>query len=222
MAQILTDIAGPSLWPMIGAEDQRFYDMLRQWIEDVSVAEGAMGVGQRMPEFALPDEAGRTISTRDLLARGPLVLNFIGGMWCAYCIANLKSLDRRRTEIETLGANLIAVTPSISHYSRALKKRYRIDGHLLSDAGSGVALHFGLSYAVPDTIQAIMAAKGINLADLHGSPYSMLPLPATYVIESSGIISAAYIGTDLTTAIDSQAIVDAIRSVRSKASLSRT
>ncbi len=38
-------------------------------------------VGQRAPQFALPNADGRTVSLGDLLARGPLVLSFYRGRW---------------------------------------------------------------------------------------------------------------------------------------------
>lgn len=38
-------------------------------------------VGQRAPDFTLPDAAGRQVSLADLLARGPVVLSFYRGRW---------------------------------------------------------------------------------------------------------------------------------------------
>lgn len=37
--------------------------------------------GDRMPEFTLPDMAGRSISSTSLLARGALVVTFYRGVW---------------------------------------------------------------------------------------------------------------------------------------------
>ena len=38
-------------------------------------------VGQKAPDFALPDAAGRTVSLAELRARGPVVLSFYRGRW---------------------------------------------------------------------------------------------------------------------------------------------
>jgi hypothetical protein len=38
-------------------------------------------VGQPAPDFALPDAAGRSVSLRELRARGPVVLSFYRGRW---------------------------------------------------------------------------------------------------------------------------------------------
>ena len=42
---------------------------------------GIAVVGQKAPDFALPDAAGRTVSLGDLRARGPIVLSFYRGRW---------------------------------------------------------------------------------------------------------------------------------------------
>jgi hypothetical protein len=37
--------------------------------------------GATLPAFALPDTAGATVRSADLLARGPLVVTFFRGSW---------------------------------------------------------------------------------------------------------------------------------------------
>ena len=38
-------------------------------------------VGQRAPDFTLPDHAGKDVRLSELLARGPVVLSFYRGRW---------------------------------------------------------------------------------------------------------------------------------------------
>lgn len=45
------------------------------------IAEGAKKVGDEAPAFELPDAHGTPVSSRDLVARGPLVLTFYRGNW---------------------------------------------------------------------------------------------------------------------------------------------
>ena len=44
-------------------------------------AERALAVGARAPAFASPNQDGQTVSSADLLARGPLVISFFRGHW---------------------------------------------------------------------------------------------------------------------------------------------
>ena len=56
--------------------------ILRRGIEEVRVS-GAAGlrIGERAPDFALPNQRGETVRLSELLSRGPVVLNFYRGVW---------------------------------------------------------------------------------------------------------------------------------------------
>jgi len=56
--------------------------ILRRGIEDVR-ASGAAGlrIGERAPDFALPNQRGETVRLSERLSRGPVVLNFYRGVW---------------------------------------------------------------------------------------------------------------------------------------------
>lgn len=45
------------------------------------IADKAIKVGEPFPEFALPDVKGNVVSSKDLLAKGPLALSFYRGVW---------------------------------------------------------------------------------------------------------------------------------------------
>ena len=45
------------------------------------IADNAIKVGETLPEFTLPDEKGNLVSSRDLLAKGPLAVSFYRGVW---------------------------------------------------------------------------------------------------------------------------------------------
>jgi hypothetical protein len=44
-------------------------------------ADRALKVGERAPEFTLPNAAQRAVSSRELLTHGPLVVTFYRGRW---------------------------------------------------------------------------------------------------------------------------------------------
>jgi hypothetical protein len=45
------------------------------------IMDGVLKVGDRAPEFALPDEHGNLVSSLELLRKGPLVVSFYRGVW---------------------------------------------------------------------------------------------------------------------------------------------
>ena len=38
-------------------------------------------VGDRAPDFTLPDTSGKPVSSKELLAQGPIVVSFFRGRW---------------------------------------------------------------------------------------------------------------------------------------------
>jgi hypothetical protein len=56
--------------------------ILRRGIDDVRESGTAgLRIGERAPDFALPNQRGETVRLSDRLSRGPVVLNFYRGVW---------------------------------------------------------------------------------------------------------------------------------------------
>lgn len=45
------------------------------------IMEKVLQPGAKMPPFTLPDEEGNDVDSRDLVAKGPLVVSFYRGVW---------------------------------------------------------------------------------------------------------------------------------------------
>src|SRR5689334_13785275 len=63
----------------------------------------------RAPAFELQDADGAIVRLADLLAAGPVVLNFYRGVWCPYCNLDVQALESRAAEIREAGATLVAI-----------------------------------------------------------------------------------------------------------------
>jgi hypothetical protein len=50
-------------------------------LQQSGLAARAVGVGDRLPAFALLNQDGHEVRSTDLLTRGPLVLTFFRGVW---------------------------------------------------------------------------------------------------------------------------------------------
>jgi hypothetical protein len=73
--QIAQFKAGRQIPPEIAATMKRGIESVR--------ASGAAGllVGERAPDFTLPNQVGKTVRLADRLASGPVVLSFYRGEW---------------------------------------------------------------------------------------------------------------------------------------------
>lgn len=180
------------------AADWESYNHLVGWLRDTGVASHALKVGDPAPDFVLPDANGRLHSSEQLRRDGPLVLSFIRGGWCPFCTAELCALQAAKDEFESLGATLAVLTPETRQFPRHLKQRLGLDLTVLSDVDYGVAVSYGILFRVPDETKAHYSALGFDLGARHGSPDWMLPIPATYVIDTEGRIRSVFVEPDFT------------------------
>ena len=69
------------------------------------------GVGAKAPSFELPDHNGKGVSSAELLAKGRVVISFIRGRWCPFCVGQMEAMSFIGAEIEAAGGSLVAVSP---------------------------------------------------------------------------------------------------------------
>jgi len=171
----------------------------------------SVGAGDRAPRFSLPNAKGETVSSADLLAKGPLVVSFYRGGWCPYCNVELKALQERLPEIADLGASLVAVSPETPDHSLATAEVNALAFEVLSDRGNGVARAFGLVFELGDELKPIYEKLGIDLIKRNGDDSYELPLPATYVIAADGTVQMAFVDADYTRRLDPEEVIAALR-----------
>lgn len=213
LAQIRTE-----LLTTFSAADWESYNHLVGWLRDTDVASRALKVGDDAPDFLLPDADGRLHSSEQLRRNGPLVLSFFRGGWCPFCTAELSALQAAKGEFESVGATLAVVTPDTRDFPRQLKRSLGLDLKVLSDVDYGVAMSYGVLFRVPDDTIAHYSGLGFDFGARHGSPIWMLPIPATYVIDTGGRIRSAFVEPDFTIREDPAQI---LASLRHTASMSR-
>jgi len=162
-------------------------------------AEWALKAGDRAPEFTLKDADGRDVSSRELLAKGPLVVTFYRGIWCPYCNLDLQALQAALPAITEHGAQLVAISPQTQSNSRKSQRDNKVTFPILSDPGNEVAARFGLRFALPDYLVELYRDTFKNdLTRINGDPSWTLPMPARYVLGTDGVIAYAEVNPDYT------------------------
>ncbi len=99
------------------------------------VEDRILQVGSKAPEFALPDAAGRIVRSTDLLALGPLVINFFRGRWCPYCVTELESWRDLYSAVRKRGALLIGISPQTVRQNDFTAVQHGLPFPVLTDAG---------------------------------------------------------------------------------------
>lgn len=173
-------------------------------------AERALSVGERAPRFALPSATGNEVTLTGLLAEGPVVLTFYRGAWCPYCNLALRVLQENNQAIRDRGARLVAVSPQIPDESLSLIDKHELAFDLLSDIGSETAKQYGIAFDLSEELAALYDQRGHDLQRVNGGHPRTLPLPATYVIDSDGIIRWAFVADDHTLRADPADVLTAL------------
>ena len=114
-------------------------------------------------------------------------------------------------EIESLGANLVAISPQLPEKSLSTAEEHKVSFEVLSDLGNKVAREFGLVFALPESLQALYKKFGIDVATANGDDSYELPIVATYVIDSGGTIVHAFVDTDYTKRLEPAEAVEVLK-----------
>jgi peroxiredoxin len=151
-------------------------------------------VGAKAPDFELQDHNGTPVNSSALRAKGPLVLCFIRGRWCPFCVAQVEAMNLILPQIEKAGATLVAISPQTVKQSFFMHDQHKLRFPLLSDVGNRLARQFALTYRVPPAQEAVYRRAFVNLPFTNGDDSWELPIPATYIIDGNGTI--LYVSAD--------------------------
>ncbi len=183
------------------------------------IAQRAIKAGDRAPDFRLPDARGGHVRLRDLLAKGPVVVCFYRGGWCPYCNLELHALQNALPEIQQLGAQLVAISRQTPDESLSTVEKNELTFAVLSDAGSATAKAYGIAFDLADELRPIYARFGHALPDKNGDDSWVLPIPATYVLDTNGVIVLAFVDVDYRNRLEPAEIVAALEALRKERSL---
>jgi peroxiredoxin len=190
-------------------------------LEASGLTTSALQVGQQIPEFNLPDATGNIVSSATLLAKGPLLISFYRGGWCPYCNVELRALQRHINEFQRTGVTLVAISPEMPDHSLSTQEKAGLQYPVLSDVGNQLARKFGIVYQLDETLSSIYQKLGVDLEAQNGGKAIELPVPATYLVDSKGIIRNAFIDVDYTKRLEptmALSWIDALREQEPKPS----
>lgn len=170
-------------------------------------------VGERAPDFNLPNAYGKQVKLSSLLKKGPVIINFYRGAWCPFCNLELRALKKNLPKFKKYGASLVSITPQKPDKSLAQVKKAKFPFDILSDLDSAVTKKYKLFFTLPIELTKVYKKLGLDLEVFNGKGRNELPVPGTFVVDQKGIIRAVYANTDYTKRMEPQAIIDALKNL---------
>ena len=174
---------------------------------------GVLKAGEPMPEFVLPDADGELVFSEDLLRNGPLVVVFFRGDWCPFCRATMAALNDVAADVEKAGGSLVALSPDAVAFRDGTWRAQGLRLPVLNDIDGAVGLQFGTMFRVPERLRDFYLKAGVDLTVRHGDPSWFLPMPATFIADSGGMIRFAYASGDITDRGEPDEIIAAVRTI---------
>jgi peroxiredoxin len=166
----------------VPAEIQAVHARAVEQLSQSGIVKRTLQVGAKAYGFELPDQNGRLVRSTDLLATGRLVIFFIRGWWCPFCVGQVEAMNAIVPKLQELKTSLVAISPQTVHQCSLMADQHHLQFPLLSDEGNRVARQFGLVYRVPEYQQEIYQRAFVNLPFVNGDSSWELPIPAVYVL----------------------------------------
>jgi peroxiredoxin len=117
------------------------------------------------------------------------VLIFYRGQWCPICNRHLSQIQDSLKFIAEKGATVIAVSPEKPEYLEKMEKKTGSEFTLLYDEDYKIENAYDVTFT-PDDKQIFMYNTMLNakLKESHSDDSQQLPIPATYIIGTDGMI----------------------------------
>jgi peroxiredoxin len=173
-------------------------------------ASRVLQAGQIAPLFTLPSDTAEPVALVQLLQQGPVVLVFYRGNWCPYCNVQLRAYQQLLPELAQHGATLVAISPQTPDLTSLTASEKELSFPVLSDVGNVVARQYGLAYEVGAEVADTLRSVGIDLAAYNGTADDELPLTATFVIGTDGLIKWSWVEANFKHRADPTEILDAL------------
>jgi peroxiredoxin len=182
-------------------------------LKEQNIIKNALNVGQKAPNFKLKNALGQEIELYDYLKEGPVILMWYRGGWCPYCNITLHYYQQELNNFKKFGANLLALTPELPDSSISTSEKHNLEFEVLSDISNKVAKEYGVAFELTKEVADIYNKK-FNLQKYNGDTTNILPLAATYVIDTDAIIKYAFLDVDYRKRAEPSEILEVLKKLQ--------
>lgn len=177
------------------------------------IAHKALNVGDKAPNFTLPNAYGSQVTLCDRLHDGPVVLVFYRGGWCPFCNLQLHAYQKALSELHTYQAALIGISPQVPAQSLSTAEKNALDFDVLSDVGNKIAATYGLVFSLEPEIRQLYQQLGADLPRINGDESWTLPITATYIVNRDAAIVWAHVNANYLERAEPHDVLQVLRTV---------
>lgn len=160
------------------------------------VAQTGLQVGDKAPDFVGKAKEGNHLILREALKNGPVVLFFYRGQWCPYCNRHMSDVQDSLALLQASGASVIAVTPEKPEAIEKTIENTHASFSVVYDQGHVIMDRYGVSYVLGLVKHSAYRVAGIYINQASGNEDRVLPVPATFIIDASGVVVERHFDPD--------------------------
>jgi len=170
--------------------------------------------GMVLPPISLITEDGSAFDLNDAVRQQNTVLLFFRGGWCPYCNAQLSQLKTVEQKIRDAGFQIIAVSADRPPLLQSHAKENNLAYRMLSDAEMTASRALGIAFRVDDeTYEKYKNKFKLDLEERAGQTHHLLPVPAVFLVNTSGMVEFSYVNPDYKTRLAPELLLAAVTSM---------
>ncbi len=171
---------------LAGLTSFSLFGQLPEKAEDIS----PLLIGEKIPEAELKSPDGVSHKLLTIIGEKPTVLLFYRGGWCPFCNVHLYEIQGVQSEVVNLGYQIIAISPDSPENLQNTDNKDKLDYSIFSDGNGALIKSLGLAFKAPERYSDMLKKSSGGLNE------GFLPVPAVFVVDTSGKIQFEYINPD--------------------------
>ena len=157
------------------------------------MAQDAIAVGMKAPDFTGKDQNGKTIKLSDALIKGKVVVIFYRGNWCPNCTRELSNIQDSLSILKEQNITVIGVGPETTAGVAKTVDKTKVAFPLLSDKGLKIMTAYKVAFKVTSDMDEVHKKYNIDVAGNNGPNGNVLPRPSAFIIGQDGIVIYRYL-----------------------------
>jgi peroxiredoxin len=216
MKYILTLLIVASYSLSCFSQEEEIKDSTQQ---DITVTEDATEIcpiliGETLPDGTMTNLDKEKTSIHKLTESKPTIIVFYRGGWCPYCTKQLGGLNEVQEEIESLGFQVLAISPDKVDNLKETESEEELKYTLLSDATMEYARTMGIAFQLDEKTKKRYDGYGIDLKERSGENHYQLPVPAVFVVDAKGVIQFSYVNPSYNVRLNPEVLLTVLKTMK--------
>ena len=163
------------------------------------VTDNILKIGDSAPHFQGTDQHGEQIDSEKITAEKPLVLIFYRGVWCPHCIKHLTRLQDSLSMLQDAGVRVVLVANEQPKFIGQTIEKTGAQFSIISDSDYSIMENYKVAFKIDhETVPNYYDYVLENTRRVSGTEEDILPVPATFIINTDNKIHWMHFDTDYT------------------------